>query len=350
MARVLSKIPAGKIKPLRVSQKQKLTQQKIGKETARKAANAAQYEKEKAARATTGSRYGYDTMGGNTSSTYTNTRARTFREFIEIAESVSASDVKLAQSGRISRNADALQREIDAVKGGKKPATPTRSARRVTRQDFVDRSNVRVRKEENELDEKFTLAADKSKAQSPTPTKLPLTRERNIGKHDDWKDKPSTEWDDTPPAAKKLRSRANAVVGTQRRQDKETGVTEETAVADKPATKEEKRKIALMQKLARLHAAAKGSKMVSDVAKEEYEIDEAKVDAGLSDTEKKEVRTARSGLTGQYANNERRGAHREKDELNKDAKDIRKGKLGGPQFQGKTGAERIAQVKKAKGM
>ena len=29
-----------------------------------------------------------------------------------------------------------------------------------------------------------------------------------------------------------------------------------------------------MQKLARLHAAAKGSKMVSDIAKEEYEIDE----------------------------------------------------------------------------
>ena len=276
MARVLSKIPVGKIKPLRVSQKQKLTQQKIGKETARKAANVAQYEKEKAARATTGSRYGYDSMGGNTSSTYTNTRARTFREFIEIAESVSASDVKLAQSGRISRNADALQREIDAVKGGKKPATPNRSARRVTRQDFVDRSNVRVRREETELDEKFTLAADKSKPQSPSPTKLPLTRERNIGKHDDWKDKPSTEWDDKSPAAKKLASRANAVVGTQRRQDKETGVTEETAVADKPATKEEKRKIALMQKLARLHAAAKASKMVSDIAKEEYEIDEAK--------------------------------------------------------------------------
>ena len=276
MARALSKIPVGKIKPLRVSQKQKLTKQKIGKETARKAANVAQYEKEKAARATTGSRYGYNTLGGNTSSTYTNTRARTFREFIEIAESVSASDFKLAQSGRISRNADALQREIDAVKGGKKPATPNRSARRVTRQDFVDRSNVKVRREETELDEKFTLAANKSKPQSPNPTQLPLTRERNIGKHDDWKDKPSTEWDDTPPAAKKLRSRANAVVGTQRRQDKETGVTEETAVADKPATKEEKRKIMLMQKLARLQAAAKASKMVSDIAKEEYEIDEAK--------------------------------------------------------------------------
>ena len=224
MARVLSKIPVGKIKPLRVSQREKLTQQKIGKETARKAANVAQYEKEKAARATTGSRYGYDSMGGNVRSAYTNTNARTFREFIEIAESVSASDFKLAQSGRISRNADALQREIDAVKGGKKPATPNRSARRVTRQDFVDRSNVKVRREETELDEKFTLAADKSKPQSPTPTKLPLSRERNIGKHDDWKDKPSTEWDDTPPAAKKLRSRANTVVGTQRRQDKETGV------------------------------------------------------------------------------------------------------------------------------
>ena len=276
MARALSKIPVGKIKPLRVSQKQKLTKQKIDKANDRKAANAAQYEKEKAARATTGSRYGYDSMGGNTSSTYTNTRARTFREFIEIAESVSASDFKLAQSGRISRNADALQREIDAVKGGKKPATPNRSARRVTRQDFVDRSNVKVRREETELDEKFTLAANKSKPQSPNPTQLPLTRERNIGKHDDWKDKPSTEWNDTPPAAKKLKSRANAVVGTQRRQDKETGVTEETAVADKPATKEEKRKIMLMQKLARLQAAAKASKMVSDVAKEEYEIDEAK--------------------------------------------------------------------------
>ena len=99
MARVLSKIPVGKIKPLRVSQREKLTQQKIGKETARKAANVAQYEKEKAAKATTGSRYGYDTMGGNVRSAYTNTNARTFREFIEIAESVSASDYALAKSG-----------------------------------------------------------------------------------------------------------------------------------------------------------------------------------------------------------------------------------------------------------
>ena len=46
----------------------------------------------------------------------------------------------------------------------------------------------------------------------------------------------------------------------------------------------------------------------------------------------------------------RRIAHRERDTLNKDAKDIRRGKTGGPQFQGKTGAERIAQVKREKRM
>jgi hypothetical protein len=72
--------------------------------------------------------------------------------------------------------------------------------------------------------EKFSLAADPSKPQSPKPTALPKSREANIGKHDDWKDKPSTEWGDRPPAGKKLKSRANAVVGTQRRQDVETGV------------------------------------------------------------------------------------------------------------------------------
>lgn len=72
--------------------------------------------------------------------------------------------------------------------------------------------------------EKFSLAADPSKPQSPKPTKLPRSREANVGRHDDWKDKPSTEWDDRPKKGKKLRSRASAVVGTQKRQDIETGV------------------------------------------------------------------------------------------------------------------------------
>lgn len=60
--------------------------------------------------------------------------------------------------------------------------------------------------------------------------------------------------------------------------------------------------------------------------KEDYEIDEAKVEAGKSKEEKQQIRTARSGFTGQYANQERRGAHRVADERNKDLADIRKGK------------------------
>jgi hypothetical protein len=60
--------------------------------------------------------------------------------------------------------------------------------------------------------------------------------------------------------------------------------------------------------------------------KEETEIDEAKVDAGLSVAQKREVRTARSGLTGTHADYERRGAHRTADERKKDLADIRKGK------------------------
>ena len=64
---------------------------------------------------------------------------------------------------------------------------------------------------------------------SPKPTRLPKSRERDIGKHDDWKDKhPDTrDWGDRPEAGKKLKRRLNAVVGTQRRQDKETGVGKE---------------------------------------------------------------------------------------------------------------------------
>lgn len=71
--------------------------------------------------------------------------------------------------------------------------------------------------------EKFSMAADPSKPQSPKPTKLPKSREEKIGPHDDWKDKP-TEWGELPPAAKRLRSRAITVTGTQKRQDIETGV------------------------------------------------------------------------------------------------------------------------------
>src|SRR5210317_671666 len=82
-----------------------------------------------------------------------------------------------------------------------------------------------------EICEKFSMAADTSKPQSTKATKLPRSRERNVGKHDDWKDKP-TEWGERPPAGKKLISRASAVVGTQQRQDVETGVRKEEAQLD----------------------------------------------------------------------------------------------------------------------
>ena len=55
-------------------------------------------------------------------------------------------------------------------------------------------------------------------------------------------------------------------------------------------------------------------------------IIEAKYEEGKSKEEKQKIRTQRSGFTGPYANNERRGAHQETDERNKDLADLRKGK------------------------
>jgi hypothetical protein len=57
---------------------------------------------------------------------------------------------------------------------------------------------------------------------------LPKSRERDIG-HDDWKDPDpdSRDWGERPEGAKKLRRRLTATVGTQRRQDIETGVRKE---------------------------------------------------------------------------------------------------------------------------
>ena len=125
------------------------------------------------------------------STSATNPRARTFEEFMGICEAVSASDRKLAQSGILSKRADDLQREIDAVSSGKK-SSPTKSAsRKVTKQSYE--------------------------------------------------------------------------------------VREESEANNKPATKEEKRRIRMMQQLERLKREKSASRIQSDVAKEEYEIDEAKV-------------------------------------------------------------------------
>jgi hypothetical protein len=87
-------------------------------------------------------------------------------------------------------------------------------------------------------------------------------------------------------------------------------------------------------------------------------LDEARVDDGKSKEDKRKIRTARAGRAGVNLPNsslhtgdiDRRHAHRTTDDLNKDARDIRKGKLNLPQFQGTTGRERVAQVKKEKGI
>ena len=95
---------------------------------------------------------------------------------------------------------------------------------------------------------------------------------------------------------------------------------------------------------------------LSEAYLEVYQVDEAKVDKLKPEHERASARDKRydnpEGALelGGGVRRARRIAHRERDEMNKDAKDIRRGKLSGPQFQGKTGAERIAQVKKAKGI
>ena len=84
------------------------------------------------------------------------------------------------------------------------------------------------------IDEKFGMAADTSKPQSPRPTKMPKSRERNIGKHDDWKDKHPDKRDfgERPAKGQKLKSRASAVVQSQRRTDKEVGVREQSELEE----------------------------------------------------------------------------------------------------------------------
>jgi hypothetical protein len=63
---------------------------------------------------------------------------------------------------------------------------------------------------------------------SPRRTFFPRSRERDIGRHDDWKDPhPDTrDFGERPEAGKKLKRRLQAVVGTRRREDEETGVRE----------------------------------------------------------------------------------------------------------------------------
>lgn len=156
----------------------------------KKRSPAKQHEFEKKRRANLGTNVGGVKYSKDVTSYY-NPRTKTFEEFMSVCEAVSQSDKKLAQSGVLSRHADALQREIDAAASGKtKPVTKSAS-RKVTKQSYEVR-------EENDT--------------------------------------------------------------------------------QSPPTKEEKRKIKLMQQLERLKKEKSASRIQSDVAREEYEVEEGYVD------------------------------------------------------------------------
>lgn len=136
------------------------------------------------------------------------------------------------------------------------------------------------------VNEKFSMAADTSQPQSPRPTKLPRSRERNVGRHDDWKDKP-TEWGERPAAGKKLKSRASAVVGTQKRQDVETGVRKEEALDEVVVTRQQEVKQRaknikkIRDKKEALAALMKHAKLQKQGLADEVEYDGENVDEVL---------------------------------------------------------------------
>jgi hypothetical protein len=113
---------------------------------------------------------------------------------------------------------EAVKKNIE--KGAKKAADP-----KFTRKDVEHLHNKRretVRK----------LVKEDSKLRSRDSVKttfLPKSRERDIGKHDDWKDPHPDErnWGEDSQAKQKLKRRMNAVIGTRRREDKEIGLRKE---------------------------------------------------------------------------------------------------------------------------
>jgi hypothetical protein len=73
------------------------------------------------------------------------------------------------------------------------------------------------------------MVKEESKKGSVKTTFLPKSRERDIGRHDDWKDPhPDTKnWGQDSPAKQKLKRRMTAVIGTRRREDRESGLRKE---------------------------------------------------------------------------------------------------------------------------
>ncbi len=138
---------------------------------------------------------------------------------------------------RTRRRTTASLRGARGVKGSKVPeyngvlwrSSEQRSKQRDELRAKRAKNNIVDFREQKTFSE-FMIEA--SKSGSPRPTKLPRSRERDIGRHDDWKDPhPDTrDWGERSPAAEKLARRARAVVGTRRREDKETGVYESSGM------------------------------------------------------------------------------------------------------------------------
>ena len=151
-------------------------------------------------------------------------------------EAVKSAKTKFAQAqvAGYNKGREALQKASDARRKAKQSVSNTSGRAKKGLKGFIKKQAQKVvdRMSEELVDEKFSMAADDSKPQSPRPTKLPKSRERNIGKHDDWKDNPNRDFGERPEKGKKLKSRASAVVQSQRRTDKEVGVREELSIDD----------------------------------------------------------------------------------------------------------------------
>jgi hypothetical protein len=106
------------------------------------------------------------------------------------------------------------------AKGSKEAANPKHS-----RKDVEALHNKR-REEVKKMVKEEVKAKNKGSVRS---TVLPKSRERDIGRHDDWKDPhPDTQdFGQDSPAKQKLKRRMIAVIGTRRREDKEAGLRKE---------------------------------------------------------------------------------------------------------------------------
>lgn len=214
------------------------------------------------------------------------TKARTFEEFIAIAEAVVyGGEEKKPEDDRMTVTAADKKANTKAWQNYKAGHSGYKAA-------------SHLNKEETEIDE----------------AKIPVTRQAG-----DFRYPKKTGEEKANNKANRLSSSQNPA--DRRRGNKIRSVIK--TVADRDTAQATSTAMRKLYKGQQKRANELAHELMN---KEEHEIDEAKSDAGLSVAQKRQVRTARSGLTGAHADYERRGAHRTADERSKDLADIRKGK------------------------